>query len=384
MHGSGNTRTQALLLANALAHILHQHRLLSASYFFSASTDNASVVPTIAYQLAQNITQAKVPIARAVDRNLAVFTSRCHDQVEQLIVNPLRNASSDLCNEFFEAPKVIIIYGLEDYSDKNNFQTSFLDSLTRAVVELEVTHFPQKLLVLGQHTDRLQECFLQLKIVQRPIQVHNLLEKEHEICRKEKEIEKQDKALAIKEKSINARVETLRRELRSQAAHLNETEEKVKQRGKELEDREGALRCREEEVVSQEQELKKRQAEMEDTARRREEALGLRERAVTEREGASQGREEKIANQEQDLKKKWEDMKDREGALGLRELAAAKREGACEDKVANQEQDLKKKWDGMGDTTRRRAEPLGLQEQAIAEREGAASLPFQTVCNSIL
>ena len=188
-----NTRTQALLLANALAHVLQRHGLLSASYFFTAASDSASVVPTIAYQLAQNITQAAVPIARAVGQNLAVFTSRCHDQVEQLILHPLRNAS-DLCNEFSEAPthKVIIIHGLEDYNDKDNFQASFLDSLTRAVVLLETTHLPQKLLVLGQYTDLLQRCFSNLasqrKIVQRPIQLHNLLEKEHEICRKEKEI----------------------------------------------------------------------------------------------------------------------------------------------------------------------------------------------------
>jgi len=79
-----------------------------ASYFFSAVTDSASIVPMIAYQLAQNITQATVPIARAVGQNLAVFTSRCYDQIEQLIVNPLRNAST-LFNEIFEAPKVIII-----------------------------------------------------------------------------------------------------------------------------------------------------------------------------------------------------------------------------------------------------------------------------------
>ena len=256
MHG--NTPTQPLLLANALAHILHKHQLLSASYFFSASTDSASVVPTIAYQLAQNITQATCPVARAVGENLAVFTSRCYDQVEQLIVNPLRNAS-DLCSEFFEAPKVIIIHGLEDYIDNDNFQTSFLDSLTRAVGSLEITHFPQKLVVLGQYTDRLQECFSNLVsqsriVVQRPIQVHNLLEKEHEICRKEKEIEKRDKALGNKEKRINERVETLRRELRSQKAQM---EEKVRQREKELEEHEGALRRREEEICRKEKEIEK-------------------------------------------------------------------------------------------------------------------------------
>ena len=113
-----NTQTQALLLANALARILQQHRLLSASYFFSATTDSASVVPTIAYQLAQNVTQAAVPIARVVGQNPAVFASRCDDQVEQLVVNPLKNAS-DLCNEYVEAPKVIIIHGLKDHNDNS-------------------------------------------------------------------------------------------------------------------------------------------------------------------------------------------------------------------------------------------------------------------------
>jgi len=336
MHG--DTRAQALLLANALAHILHQHRLLSASYFFSAATDSASVVPTIAYQLARNITQAAVPIARAVSQNLAVFTSSCYDQVEQLIVNPLRHASDSL-NEFVEAPKVIVIHGLEDYNSNDKFQTSFLDSLTRAVVSLEITPFPQKLLVLGQYTDQLQDCFStlasQLKMVHRPMQLHNLLGKEHDICRKEKEIEKRDKALTNKEKAINARVEALRRELRSQEAHLNRTKENLKQMEKDLKKQEGALRYREEEIVSQEQVLKKKREEMEDITRRREEALGLREQAAAEREGALRGREEDVANQEQEFKK-WEEMRDatrrREAALELREKAVRECEQALERK----------------------------------------------------
>ena len=336
MHG--DTGTQALLLANALAHILHQHRLLSASYFFSAATDSASVVPTIAYQLAQNITQAAVPIARAVSQNLAVFTSSCYDQVEQLIVNPLSYASDSL-EEFVEAPKVIVIYGLEDYYNNDKFQTSFLDSLTRAIASLEITPFPQKLLVLGRYTDQLQDCFSTLtsplKVVQRPIQLHNLLGKEYDICRKEKEIEKRDKALTNKEKTINARVEALRRELRSQEAHLNSMKESLKQMEKDLKEREGALRYREEEIVSQEQVWKKRWEEMANTTRRREEALGLQEQAAAKREGALRSREEDIANQDQDFKK-WKEMENtirrREAALELREQTVRKCEQALERK----------------------------------------------------
>ena len=59
---------------------------------------------------------------RLVGQNPAVLASRCDDQVKQLVVNPLKNAS-DLCDEFVEAPKVIIIHGLEDHNDNDNFQT---------------------------------------------------------------------------------------------------------------------------------------------------------------------------------------------------------------------------------------------------------------------
>ena len=48
----GDPLPQVRLLADALTNILHQH--------------SASVVPTIAYQLAQNMSQARSPIARAV------------------------------------------------------------------------------------------------------------------------------------------------------------------------------------------------------------------------------------------------------------------------------------------------------------------------------
>jgi len=371
MHG--NTPTQALLLANALAHILHQHRLLSASYFFSPVTDSASVVPTIAYQLAQNIPQAAGPIAQAVAQTLAVFTSRCHDQVEQLIVNPLRNASDLSPNEFFEAPKVIIIHGLENYTDNDNFPTSFLDSLARAVVALEITHFPKKLVVLGQYTDQLQECFSnlasQLKIVvQRPIQVHNLLEKEHEIFRKEKEIEKRDKALVNKEKSINVRVEALRRELRSQEAHRNQMEEKVRHREKDLEEREGALRRREEEICRKEKEIEKR-----------DEALANKEKATNKREEAAP-REPR--SQEAHLNQMEEKVKQRGKELEKRERALRRRE----EEIISQEQELKTRQEEMEYTTRRREEALELREQALAEGEGASSSPHfvsQVVRNCI-
>jgi len=400
-----NTRTQALLLANALAHLLQQHGLLSASYFFSAASDSASVVPTIAYQLAQNITQAAVPIAQAVGQNLAVFTSRCHDQVEQLILHPLRNAS-DLCNEFSEAPthKVIIIHGLENYNDNDNFQASFLDSLTRAVVLLETTHVPQKLLVLGQCTDWLQRCFSNLasqrKIVQRPIQLHNLLEKEHEICRKEKEIEKRDKALADKEKSVNTRVEALRRELRSQEARLDQMEENVKQgreelekskqalrcreeeicgREKEVEKREGRLRCREEEICGKEMEVEKREGRL----RCREEEICGKEMVVEKREGRLRCREEEICGKEMEMEKCKGHLRCREEEICGREKEVEKREGRLrcrEEEICGKEKEIEKRDKAFRsqEAPRNQMEERGKELQ---KREGALRCREEEICS---
>ena len=66
--------------------------LTGAFFFFSSPMDSTSVA-SVAYQLAQNTSQARDPIARAVGQDPTVFASRCHDLVEKLIINPLRNAS---------------------------------------------------------------------------------------------------------------------------------------------------------------------------------------------------------------------------------------------------------------------------------------------------
>jgi len=164
---------QVRLLADALTNILHQH--------------SDSVVPTIAYQLAQNISQAGDPIARAVGEDPTAFAPRCHDQVD--VVNPLRNAS-DSYKGYVEGPKVIIIHGIEDHNSGDDFRTSFLDTFSHAIELLETTFFSHKLVVLGRYTNQLQECFsTSLLPGKRPIQLHNWLGREREICRKEKEID---------------------------------------------------------------------------------------------------------------------------------------------------------------------------------------------------
>jgi len=314
IHGEASSESQVLLLACAIANIFHQHGLLSASFFFSSATDNSSVVPTIAYQLSQNISQARDPIAQAVGQYLAVFVSGCHHQVEQLIVNPLRNAAES-CKDSVEAPSVILIYGLENYNKDDDFQATFLESLSHAIKSLETTSFSQRLLVLGRYTSQLGECFSNLgllsKVIQRPIQLHSWLEKQNEICRKEKEIERRYEDIAMKEGSINDRAKTLRKELKLQEAQVEQMEEKVKQRGQKLENLERALRSQEEDIASREQKLKKRNETMEEAARRWEEAKRILEKCATEREDAVRNREENVKKREDDLQRRQEEIDQR-------------------------------------------------------------------------
>jgi len=171
------SRTETLFTAYTLANILHQRRDLAASFFVSQDprTDCASVIPTIAYQLAQSIPHAKEFISRATQDNI-IFTSANREQVSKLIVEPLLMAS-ELGGGSPAAHKLILIHGLEDREDED-FQISLLDNLSRALTSIETTSSPPRLLIIGKYTDRLQECFSRLassstlsgKIVLRPIQ----------------------------------------------------------------------------------------------------------------------------------------------------------------------------------------------------------------------
>src|SRR6266498_2848001 len=78
---NGNNRRQTALIAQAVADILSQCDKPSASFYFPEATRSsqkvvASVIPSIAYQLAENIAPARSQILHAIINDPTIFDSR--------------------------------------------------------------------------------------------------------------------------------------------------------------------------------------------------------------------------------------------------------------------------------------------------------------------
>ena len=137
--------------------------------------DSASILPTIVYQLSQNIPLAKDHIAHAVATDPNIFTLTITQQVKKLVTEPLTKAS-ETCTEPTIASRLILIHGLEDCNCDVDFQESFLESFSHALVSIQDLAFSHKLLILGLYTDQLDECFSNVAYQPTPRQSSLLLQ----------------------------------------------------------------------------------------------------------------------------------------------------------------------------------------------------------------
>jgi len=225
---NGNDRTQTALIAQAVANILNKRGELSASFFFSQATGSsksiaASVIPSIAYQLAEKIDHARGHILHASRNDLTIFDPRLkvQAQMQKLITDPLWKA--------FESPEIshpifILVHALEDCEDEDHFQASLLDAFSQALEQLK-TKLPLKLLVLGQHTTHLSHCFARVAgrsmVLRRPIDSVDRLVVEEEIYQKEIALRKWEEELEQKKKKVEKMEEQLKRRL-DQREHQSE------------------------------------------------------------------------------------------------------------------------------------------------------------------
>jgi len=225
---NGNNKRQTALIAQAVAKILSQRGELSASFFFSQTTGSsksiaASVIPSIAYQLAEKIDLARSHILHASMNDLTIFDSRLQvqAQMKKLITDPLWKAfeSHAISRSIF-----ILIHALEDCEDEDDFQASLLDAFSQALEQLNPEH-PLKLLVLGQHTIHLSNCFARLAgrsmVLRRPIDSVHRLVVEEEIYRKEIALRKWEEELEQKKKQVEKMEEESKRRL-DQREHPSE------------------------------------------------------------------------------------------------------------------------------------------------------------------
>ncbi|TFK27589.1 hypothetical protein FA15DRAFT_692405 [Coprinopsis marcescibilis] len=100
---------------------------LAASFFFSykdPSRDQAAtLVPTLAYQLAQNISILRDPIGAAVEKDESIFEKDLDAQMDILILEPITRVSNENSSIAQGWPKTIIIDGLDECGCYRHQQT---------------------------------------------------------------------------------------------------------------------------------------------------------------------------------------------------------------------------------------------------------------------
>jgi len=94
--------------------------------------------------------------------DISIFDLKVQDQVAKLVIEPLKRTSESLQQLPQRASaNVIIVHALE-HCDNPDFQMMFLEEFLHGLASIEAIPYSQRLLILGQPTDHLRECFLKL------------------------------------------------------------------------------------------------------------------------------------------------------------------------------------------------------------------------------
>ncbi|KAF6751991.1 hypothetical protein DFP72DRAFT_461505 [Ephemerocybe angulata] len=118
---TGPAGTGKTAIAGSVAETCSELGMLAGAFFFSSFSGDARrrlkryLVPTLAYQLVPHecFQGASREVELAIGRDPAIFELRLKDQVEALILGPLR-ASRRSIAPFLSIPKVVIIDGLDE------------------------------------------------------------------------------------------------------------------------------------------------------------------------------------------------------------------------------------------------------------------------------
>jgi hypothetical protein len=118
--------SQTNLVGQAIAGVLHEHGILSASFFSSIvdgledTVDSACAIPTLAYQLAQNFPDTRLAIADAVANDRSIFNLEVQTQIQKLITEPLLRVAGTK-----SIPHVFLIHGPEYFPMRTIFNLRF-------------------------------------------------------------------------------------------------------------------------------------------------------------------------------------------------------------------------------------------------------------------
>jgi hypothetical protein len=270
-------RTKTSFIAQVVAYLLAERGQLSATYFFDSQTDRNSFVPTLVHDFAMQHERNSAllnEISRVIESNpVGVFNLIPRVQLNRLLVGPLEFVSKSCEDDPHHHPQddIILLHALEECNDDGGFQESLLSALLDALLYIkENTVFPQRLLVIGKRTNRLEECLMgklasRLPILQRPVQSQHLLTREQDILQKAIELTKREEEL---QRSFQDREDKMRQERRRheeecesiKKLYLQKTQE-VDEREEMVQKRENQLREREELLDQKERASKKKRQE---------------------------------------------------------------------------------------------------------------------------
>ena len=113
-------------IAQTIAELCEEHKLLLASFFFfradSLRSNSKRLIATIAYQIAVVIPSVQPFMEAAIDNNPHLLSRTLITQFTVLIINPLEHLFETSVGEHMDLPYLIIIDGLDECMDGTQVQ----------------------------------------------------------------------------------------------------------------------------------------------------------------------------------------------------------------------------------------------------------------------
>ena len=113
-------------IAQSIAELCEEHKLLLASFFFfradSLRSNSKRLVATIAYQIAVVIPDVRGLMEAAIDNDPHLLSRSLITQFTALIVDPLEHLFENSVGEHMDLPSLIIIDGLDECMDGTQVQ----------------------------------------------------------------------------------------------------------------------------------------------------------------------------------------------------------------------------------------------------------------------
>lgn len=291
-------RTKTSFIAQVVAYLLEKRGQLSATYFFDGNTDRNSLVPTLVHELVMHDRHdhLRLEVSRILEKHPGmVFTYTPREQLKRLLVAPLKTVSESYRAQHSNDDSgpfqvqilqddMIILHGFEDCSDESGFQESFLSAFSDALVHIKATLFPQKLLVIGKRTSRLEEILtgkmLRSPILQRPVQIQDWLKRDQDILQKTVELKRWEDGIQRKQDKLLQDLSQHEEECeRNKTVYAKQVQE-VQLREKLVNERENKVREKEESVERKLKELKAEKSRIQ----QQERGLRIRENEIKTKE----------------------------------------------------------------------------------------------------